>query len=193
MQRSGHALILDTGLWLIDPIDLPDLDGQLAELGRVAGVILTLGRHTRGSFAIAERHGVEVFADEALGTNKSDVRSIRERFPDTPLMSVPLRGRGMRFWWREGAVWWPERRLAVVGESLGNPPYYLLRDEILGLHPVRRGQPPRELGRLDIDQLLCGHGNGVATNAGTVVREVLENGPRRRSLFWMFTTFQSYR
>jgi len=41
MQRASHALVGDDGgLWVIDPVDAPDVDGLLSEFGDVAGVVV---------------------------------------------------------------------------------------------------------------------------------------------------------
>ena len=193
MRRTSHALIIGSALWLIDPVDVGGLDATLATDGAVAGVILTVARHRRDAAAIAARHGASVWADAALGTRESNTRAFRERLPGTPLLSLPLPGRGLRRWWREAAVFWPEERIVVVGESVGNPPYYLLDGETIGLHPVRRGQPPEELAGLDVDRLLCGHGDGVGRDAAPALRELIHNGPGRRSPLWMLRTLRAYR
>ncbi len=192
MGRSSHALVVGSDVWLVDPIDVDELDASLDELGSPAGVILTLKRHQRDALAIAARRGVDVWADASLGA-LTGVSAFRERVPGTPLMSIPLPGRGLRWWWKEAAIFWPEEQLVVVGESVGNPSYYLLQGETLGLHPVRRGQPPRELAGLAVDQLLCGHGAGVTAHASRVLSELIMNGPDRRSWFWMFRTFRAYK
>jgi hypothetical protein len=193
MLRTSHALACDGGAWLIDPIDGDGLDAALADLGPVAGVILTLGRHGRDSRRIAERHSVDVWGDEALGRVPDGVRRYRERVPGSPLVSVSLRGRGLRRWWREVAIWWPERRLAVVGESVGNAPYFLRQGERLGLHPLRRGAPPPELADLDVDRVLCGHGDGVPDGAASVLGDLVVRGPSRRGPLWLIETFRTYR
>lgn len=193
MDRTSHALVVDGSVWLVDPIDADGLDEMLSELGSPAGAVITFKRHQRDARLIAARLGVGVWADASLGSLGDGAQSFSERVPGTPLVSIPLPGRGLRRWWHEGAIHWPEAGLVVVGESVGNPPYYLLDGELLGLHPLRRGQPPPELAGLDVDQVLCGHGDGVAHSASRVLSELIGNGPGRRSWFWMFRTFRAYR
>lgn len=195
MQRTAHGLRLGGDIWLVDPIDADDLDDLLHSRGSVAGVVVTLSRHLRDSLAIASRHGVRIWADEAVGRVAlgESGRRFRERIPGTPLFSIPLPGHGLRRFWHESALWWPEQGTVLVSESLGTVAYFQLGDEALGLHPFRRGDPPRELLPLPAQRLLTGHGDEIARNADRMIRECIENGPSRRKPFWMLRTLWSAR
>lgn len=194
LQRTAHALRLGDDLWMVDPIDTDGIDDLLGSSGgTVAGVVVTLNRHLRDSLALAGRHGVRVFADEAVG--KLDLGDRGERFigtiPGTPLQSLPLPVGGWRRWWREAAIWWPETGTLLVSESLGTVPAWRLGNERLGLHPLRRSAPPRELISLPAERLLTGHGDGIAADAAHQIADTLEHGPARRSFGWFLRAMRS--
>ena len=63
--------------------------------------------------------------------------------------------------WREVALWWPERRTLVVADALGTIAYFTAGREPLGVHPLLRLFPPRQLARFDPEHVLVGHGDGV--------------------------------
>lgn len=177
-------------MWLVDPPDAPGLDAAVEPAGRVAGVIVTVGRHRRDAAAIARRHGVGVWADRAAGRVRVDAPLTRGSgyVGGSPFSSIPLPGRNAGLWWREAALWWPEPRLLVVGECIGAAPHYLLEGETIGLHPLRRATPPPQLRGLGAEVLLVGHGSGVGAAAQAVVDELVEDGPRRRSPLWRVRT-----
>lgn len=143
MFRASHALVAGGRLWLVDPVDGPGLDGRLAPLAPVAGVIQLLDRHNRDCAAVAERHGVAVHANPLRGV------------PGTPFIPIPLT---QRRWWQEVALWWPEHRALVVAEAVGTSPYLCAPGEPLGVHPALRLFPPRALFHLHPRVLLPGHG-----------------------------------
>jgi hypothetical protein len=188
MLRTSHALAADDRLWLVDPVDCDGLDGLIASLGDPAGIVLTVDRHARDAVAIAARLGVPVLADRALGRAERATERFSDRVPGSPLHSIPIPGRGLRRWWREAAVWWPEARVLVVGETLGDAPYFLLDDERLGLHPFRRSQPPMELLPCAPETILVGHGDGIPVGAEAPLRDTLQHGPGRRRPFWTVRT-----
>jgi glyoxylase-like metal-dependent hydrolase (beta-lactamase superfamily II) len=82
--------------------------------------------------------------------------------------------------WREVALWWPERRVLVCADALGTVPHYFtLGGEPLGVHPLLRLAPPRQLARLEPEHVLCGHGAGAHERAAEAVRAALANSRRR--------------
>jgi hypothetical protein len=146
MRRASHALADDGDVWLIDPVDGDGLDERLAALGTVRGVIQLFKHHPRDCAALAGRYGVPLRPMP------------RAPIPGAPFQPVDVaHGR----WWDEVALWWPERRVLVVTESLGTTPYYLARGERLGVHPLRRLTPPRILTGAPAEHLLPGHGAPV--------------------------------
>jgi glyoxylase-like metal-dependent hydrolase (beta-lactamase superfamily II) len=85
-----------------------------------------------------------------------------------------------RRFWREVALWWPERRVLVCGDALGTVPHYFaLGGERLGVHPLLRLTPPRRLGEVEPEHVLCGHGAGVHEDATAAVREALAHSRSR--------------
>ena len=145
MERTSHALVVDGRVWLFDVVDWPELDDQVRELGEPAGVVQLLDRHNRDCAAVARRLGVPHHV-------------VPRELPGTPFELRPVvRSR----WWREVALWWPERRLLLVGDALGTIPFFRAGAEPAGLHPVLRLRPPRSLRGLEPEHLLVGHGEGI--------------------------------
>lgn len=187
-RRTSHAVTAAGRTWLVDPIDGTGLDDLFAGLGELAGIVVTLGRHRRDTDAIAARLGLSIWADAALGRLKveSPVTTFSGELDGGPLVSISLRGRGTKRWWKEAALWWPAERLLLVSESVGTPGYYRLGDERLGLHPMRRSRPPAELAEIAPGTLLLGHGDEIAADAAPLLGELLTAGPSRRRPFWFF-------
>ena len=145
MWRTSHALEVDGRVWLFDVVDWPDLDDRVRELGEPAGVVQLLDRHNRDCAAVARRLGVPHHV-------------VPRALPGTPFELRPV----VRLrWWREVALWWPERRLLLVADVLGTVPFFRAGAEPAGLHPMLRLWPPRSLRGLEPDHLLVGHGEGI--------------------------------
>lgn len=155
MHRASHALAVDDGTWLVDPVDGEGLDGILSPLPPVRGVLQLLDRHPRDCAALAARLAVPLHVTPAAGV------------PGLPLVPIPLVSRP---WWREVALWWPRTRTLVVAESLGTAPYYPARGDRLGVHPAMRLTPPRGLAAYPAERLLPGHGAPVS--GGGVAEEI---------------------
>ena len=127
-------------------------------------MIQLLDRHGRDSAAFAARFGVPLHVAPAA-------------LPGLPFELLPVvRSR----WWREVALWWPERRVLACADVLGTIPFFRAGDEPVGVHPFLRLRPPRSLRGLGVEQLLVGHGEGL-NGAGTaaVVEDVLRSARRR--------------
>jgi hypothetical protein len=159
MRRGSHALADDGRVWLVDPVAGEGLADRIAALGEVRGVIQLVDRHPRDCAALAARYGVPHHLLPRDGVPGA---------PFTPLVLADRR------WWREVALWWPEHRALMVAESVGTAPYYLAPGQRLGLHPLMRLTPPRELGAYDPEHLLPGHGAAVsgAAVAGDLRRAI---------------------
>jgi hypothetical protein len=181
MQRASHALFADDEVWLVDPVDVPDLDDFLAEFGEVAGVVVLLDRHKRDAATVANRHDVPVVLPRAL-------RAIRDDF-DTSVEVTAGTIAGLQQitvlknpFWREVALFDPDEKTLVVPEAVGTVDYYCAPGESLGVHPMLRAFPPRdELGSLDPERLLVGHGEGILTDAAGELATALR-GSRSRML-----------
>jgi hypothetical protein len=165
LRVTSHALAENGRVWLIDPTDAPDLDERMRALGEPAGVIQLLDRHNRASERLALRLGVphhQVPFDGIEGAPFEFVSVVRRRR------------------WKEVALWWPERRVLVCADALGTVPHYFaLGREQLGVHPLLRLTPPRQLAELDPAHVLFGHGDGVHEEAAAAVRDAIAHSRRR--------------
>jgi hypothetical protein len=142
MQRGAHALVDDGGrVWLVDPVDDPAAMERVAGLGRPAAVLQLLDRHNRDCAAIAARLGVPHL-------------KVPDAVPEAPFVVHRLMDN--RFW-REVALWWPERRALVVAEALGTAPAFAVAGPV-GVHPMLHLLPPKRLKGFGPEHLLVGHG-----------------------------------
>jgi hypothetical protein len=163
LRITSHALLADGGVWLVDPSEAEGVEERVRALGEPAGVIQLLDRHERACASLASRLGVQhhVVPFDGVG----------------PFETVPIVRR--RFW-REVALWWPERRVLVAADALGTVRHYFaLADEPLGVHPLLRLTPPRQLARLEPLHVLVGHGKGVHERATEALHEALDASRRR--------------
>ena len=145
LRRTSHALADGGSYWLVDPVDVPDAIERAQALGRPAGVLQLLDRHSRDCAALAERLEVPHL-------------SVPAGVPDSPFSVVPVLDIPT---WHEVALWWPERRVLVVAEVIGTTKVHRLGDGAAGLHPLVRLTPPGALRRYEPEHLLVGHGRGV--------------------------------
>jgi hypothetical protein len=144
MARTSHALSIEGRVWLVDPSLWPEAVERAVSVGEPVGVLQLLDRHNRDCVEIASRLGVPL-----------------QRVPewiDAPLEVV--RVVDLPFW-RERALWWPERKVLVVAEAMGTLGFFTFGRGGLGVHPLLRLRPPRLLERFDPDVVLVGHGEGV--------------------------------
>jgi hypothetical protein len=142
MRRTSHALVVEGGVWLIDPVDAPALEGRVSALGEPAGVLQLLDRHERGCAAWAQRLGVShLRAWESVGPAPFEVLRVRSRR-----------------WWHEVALWEPTARTLVCADALGTVSYFRAHGERIGLHPLMRAFPPQALARVAPARIICGQG-----------------------------------
>jgi hypothetical protein len=145
LTRTAHAIDTGDGVWLIDPVDVPDAIERAQALGRIAGVIQLLDRHNRDCAALAERLGVPYLRLPATVPGSP--------FTVVEVLKLPR--------WHELALWWPERRVLVVSELIGTNHVYRLGNGPAGVHPMLRALPPGALRDYQPEHLLVGHGPGV--------------------------------
>jgi hypothetical protein len=180
MQRASHALAVDGEVWVVDPVDAPELDDRLAESGPVAGVVVGLDRHKRDAAAVASRHDVPVYVPDWMTGVADDLDAPVERFgrtlADTGFDALTIRDSSLPPWQEVGLF---DGETLVVPEAVGTAPYYLSGDERLGVHPMVRLTPPRRaLEGLRPERVLSGHGAPVLSDAATALREALANARR---------------
>jgi hypothetical protein len=171
MLRCSHALAVDGRVWLLDPLEGEGVDERIRAAGEPAGVIQLLDRHNRDCRAIAERLHVPHHVVP------------REPIAGAPFEFLPVRdGR----FWKETALWWPERRILACGDALSTVPASRVAGERIALHPLLRLLPPRRLGDVDAGHVLCGHGEGLHGDEATpAVREALATARRRLPRAWL--------
>lgn len=181
MERASHALATDGGVWLLDPVDAAGLDERIAELGDVRGVVVLLDRHERDSVALAKRCDVPIHRPPGVQ---------REFDAPTEDVSGHLPGTGYEFLsvtdfpgWREVGLWNGET--LVVPEALGTNAFSRVGDEPIGLNPVSRLFPPKQLRRYEPARVLFGHGPPVEENAAAAIDEALGNARRRLPRAWL--------
>ena len=162
--RASHALASGGKVWLVDPLDWPEAIERALALGRPAGVLQLLDRHTRDCASLATRLGVmHMVAPDVV--------------PESPFEGVPIVRR--RFW-RESALWWPAARTLVVADALGTNAFSTGGRAPVGVHLLLRLTPPKALRAFEPEHLLTGHGEGLhgPGTANAVARALAES--RRR-------------
>ena len=163
MERCSHALVAGAQVWVVDPVDGEGVEQRIRAAGTPAGVIQLLDRHRRDCASLASRLGVahHVVPLEGVG----------------PFEFLPIH---MSRGWREVALWWPEEHVLVCADALGTARYFRARGERLAVHPLLRAFPPRrELANVSPGRILCGHGEGIAVEADSAMREALRTARRR--------------
>lgn len=195
MHRTSHALETGSGLWVVDPVDAPGLDDELAELGEVAGVTLLLDRHKRDTQLLARRYDVPVSLPAALAPVAEEFDAETERYagslPGTELRTIRLTTN--RFW-REVALFDAERGTLVVPEALGTNELFTVGDERLGVHPALRLFPPKKrLGGLEPERILVGHGPGVFDGAPEALQRALRRSRRNAPRLYLQAALAPFR
>jgi hypothetical protein len=180
MQRASHALRDGDAVWVVDPVDFDGLDDRLGEAEEVAGVVVLLDRHERAAAAVARRHDAAVHVPAWMDGVAGELDAPVERFEGT-LGDTAYRARRVldNRIWQECALF--DGETLVVPEAVGTAEYFRSGSERLGVHPMLRLLPPRrQLGDLDPDRVLTGHGVGVLEAGGTALEDALA-GSRRRA------------
>lgn len=180
-QRASHALQTEEGVWILDPLDAPNVDELVEPLGDVAGVAVLTCWHARDAGALARRHDVAVHIPGWMGRIEERVAAPIERYTLAPggpessfdtLACRPLPG------WQEVFLYHEPSKTLVIPDSLGTTPQNLVDGERLGLAALRRLQPPTQLRGLEPDQILVGHGEPVLEDATDALETALD-GARR--------------
>ncbi|WP_135825997.1 MBL fold metallo-hydrolase [Halorussus ruber] len=179
MLRASHAIDTDEGVWVVDPVDAEGIDDLFAEFGDVAGVVVLLNRHYRDADEIAQRHDVPVYVP-AWFDRVPEMTAPLRRF-DTTLPGTDYRVLNVAdsFGWEEAALYDEDSGTLVVGESVGNAPYFTTPGERIGVHPMMRLTPPSVLRGLRPERVLVGHGRGATENAADALEDALRRSRRR--------------
>ena len=169
-QRVSHALLVEDGVWLVDPLAWPEAESRVSEHGVPRGVIQLLDRHNRDAQELAGRLGVP------------HLRVPLQRVEGSPFELIPLVAR----LWQEAALWWPARRVLVCADAVGTAPYFRAPKEPLGVHPLLRFAPPKRLRLVHPLHILCGLGEGVhGEDAAPLLHEALRTARRRLPAAWL--------
>ncbi|MFB6362113.1 MAG: hypothetical protein ABEH59_12440 [Halobacteriales archaeon] len=182
IQRASHALLGDDGVWIVDPVDVEEIHAEIDALGDVAGVTVLIDRHKRDASAFARRYDVPVYVPTVLGDALDDAGVPVETFEGglgrSGYRSRPVVSNRI---WREAALVSHGGKTVVVPEALGRNDFCRAPDERVGVHPGLRLWPPRQqLGDLDPERLLVGHGPPLGEDAGAAIQDTLA-GARRRA------------
>jgi hypothetical protein len=126
-------------------------------------VIQLLDRHDRDCAALASRLGVAHLVAP-------------DQVPGSPFELIPV---VRRRWWHEYALWWPAAKTLVTADALATNRFYTAGKAPLAVHVLLRLTPPRQLGRLDPERVLVGHGEGLlGPEAAEALREALRASRR---------------
>src|SRR5688500_1630522 len=164
MERASHAIVGDGRVWLVDVVDDAAALERVPALGEPAAVVQLVARHPRDCAAVAGRFGVPHVRPPAA----------RAGSPFEVLDVVQVAR------WREGALWWPERKALAVAEAVGTGPYFAVGPGPVGMHPWLRMTPPRgALGGVDPEFLLVGHGPPLTgPGTATALHDALDRSRR---------------
>jgi hypothetical protein len=169
LLRASHALVHDGRVWFVDPVDAPEALERAAALGEPAGVLQLFVGHSRGGKAIAARLAVPLHV-------------IPDVLPDSPFSVLNL-DLGP---WKERALWWPEPKGLVVGESVGTATHYAVGHGAAGIHPFRRLFPPTRLKPFLPEHLLVGHGPPVhGADAAAALLDAIDHARRDLPRFFL--------
>jgi hypothetical protein len=179
-QRASHALRGEDGVWVLDPVDAPNADDIITDVGGVVGVAVLTSWHARDAGRVADRHGVAVHIPAWM-------RRVDERVADAPVERYSLApgDAGFRILpcrpfplWDEAFLYDETSETLVVPDSMATTSLARLGEERLGLQWFRRPQPPAQLRGLEPDRILVGHGEPVTEDAPAALKRALA-GARR--------------
>jgi hypothetical protein len=170
MERASHAVESGGGLWLLDPVDAEGLDDLLADYADPEGVVVLLDRHKRDAAEIATRHDIPVYVPDWMDGVAEEIDAPTRRVEDR-IGDFQIRKLIDNRIWQEAVLF--DGETLVVPEAVGTVSYFRAPGEKLGVHPMLRPVPPRELRSHDPDRLLVGHGAGLSEDVGATLREAI--------------------
>lgn len=172
-KRASHAIETDDGVWIIDPLDGPNVDERIESLGEVAGVAVLSSWHARDAGAFANRYDVAVHAPTWMGRVDDLVDAPIERYALAPADSFRAIACRPFPLWHELFLYHEPSDTLVIPESMGTTDPFLVSGERLGLELFRRLQPPEQLSGLEPDRILVGHGEPITDDAAAALTEAL--------------------
>lgn len=180
-MRTSHAIVgEDGGVWVIDPLDAPDVEESLSALGEVVGVAVLSNYHARDAGVFASRYDVPVSLPQGMDRVADRVETPIERYTQTLGTSGfsihrcrPLPGWDEAIAYREsdGTLYVPDVLSTALDATVG--------EERIALYLFARLFPPDVLGQFSPERILVGHGEGIFEDATAALEEAL-SGSRRR-------------
>jgi hypothetical protein len=183
MRRASHAMAVDGEVYLIDPLQIPDLEGVVASYGDIAGVVVLLGRHSRDSESIAREFDVPIHVPawvdysppEDITLERHEQRLAGSDFELIETVNWPG--------WREASLF--DGETLVVPESVGTASFFRSGAEPLGVQAVLRMTPPGALRGLTPKRILVGHGSGIHEDATATLERALDSSRRNAPGAWL--------
>lgn len=181
-ERSGydfHGTWVRYGSWnlVIDPVEPGDeLLRQLAD-SKLQRIVLTNRNHFRAAAKVKEATGARVAVHPAdaefvrgKGVAVDDDLVPGQMVGPFAVLSAAGKSPG------EVALYWPDRRLLIVGDAcIGNPPgkLGLLPAKVIDDLPALRASLARLAGEVDFDTLIVGDGVHILNNARQALAELV--------------------
>lgn len=174
---NGHLVEHSGGNIVIDPVEPEDKDLERLAAAGVAQIVLTNRNHSRAANRVRDRTGARVLihpADAAhareQGTLIDGELSVGQTLGPFRVLDASGKSPG------EVALFWPERRLLLVGDAIvSDPPGQcrLLPEAKLDDPAALRATVKRLCEEVDFDILLVGDGEPILEGARDRVRELV--------------------
>lgn len=175
---NGYSLVLGDERVVVDPPPLNDWDVEhLMALGAPTQVVVTNAHHLRAAVAVCDRFGA------ALHVPAADAEAIAcegaSEFGDgDELFGLRVIGLVDQKTAGESALYWPGRKLLIVGDALIGTPAgsltMLPAKKFADVGAARAGLA--RLAELDVEVLLPGDGEPILSRASEALRLFLEGG-----------------
>ena len=177
---NGHLVRHPAGNLCIDPV--PPDSADVAEIERmgVTRILLTNRNHSRAANMVRARTAAKtlIHRDDAAhaksqGAEIDGELNVGESVGPLTIVAVPGKSPG------EVALFWPERRLLIVGDAvIGNPPGQcgLLRETVMD-DPARLKASVHKLLDLEFDTLLFGDRVSIVHDAKTRLKDLVATFP----------------
>src|SRR5207247_1208791 len=177
---NGYLVRHEAGNLCIDPV--PPSDADLAEIAHIgiAKILLTNRNHSRAANIVRSHTGAETLihpGDAAHARSQGAIIDGELRVGDTvgvlTVVAVPGKSPG------EVALYWPERKLLIVGDAvIGNPPgrCRLLREKVMD-DPAQLRRSVRKLLDLEFETLLLGDGASIVHDDKMRLKELVDTIP----------------
>lgn len=174
---NGHWVAHAGGNLVIDPVDPEEEDMERLVAAGVAHIVLTNRNHSRAANRVRERTGAQVMIHPAdaphareQGTQIDGELAVDQTIGPFRVLDASGKSPG------EVALFWPERRLLLVGDAIiSDPPgkCRLLPEAKLDDPAALRASVKRLCETVDFDLLLVGDGEPILSDAKQRVRELV--------------------